>query len=91
VTIRRDAHGAPIAVAPAGWFVSLSGRGDRVLIGVARVPVGIDREPLAGDDVPWDMLTPDEAASLQALPQDAQSAAWLTRWTIKEAHAKLVG
>ncbi|WP_242095767.1 4'-phosphopantetheinyl transferase superfamily protein [Sphingomonas sp. CROZ-RG-20F-R02-07] len=91
VTIRRDAHGAPIVVAPAGWFVSLSGRSDRALIGVARVPVGVDREPLACGDVPWDMLTPDEAASLQALPPGSQSAAWLTRWTIKEAHAKLVG
>ncbi len=37
------------------------------------------------------MLTSTEAASLRLLPAPAQSRNWLRRWTIKEAHAKLIG
>nr|WP_232474261.1 4'-phosphopantetheinyl transferase superfamily protein [Sphingomonas sp. MA1305] len=37
------------------------------------------------------MLTADEAAAVRALPAPERPRAWLRRWTIKEAHAKLVG
>ncbi len=91
VRVTRSPTGAPIVAAPEGWYLSLSSRGGRALIGVARAPIAVDREIV--DDHPplWDMLTPTEAAALRRLPALAQPQAWLRRWTIKEAHAKLIG
>ncbi|MBE2990924.1 4'-phosphopantetheinyl transferase superfamily protein [Sphingomonas sp. CFBP 13603] len=91
VRLTRSPAGAPIVSAPGGWYLSLSSRGARALIGVARAPIAVDREVI--DDHPplWDMLTSTEAASLRRLPAPAQSRNWLRRWTIKEAHAKLIG
>ncbi len=91
VRVTRSPIGAPIVAAPEGWYLSLSSRGGRALIGVARAPIAVDREIV--DDHPplWDMLTPTEAAALRRLPALAQPQAWLRRWTIKEAHAKLIG
>ncbi|MEG3159042.1 4'-phosphopantetheinyl transferase superfamily protein [Sphingomonas sp. LB2R24] len=91
VRLTRSPAGAPIVSAPNGWYLSLSSRGARALIGVARAPIAVDREVV--DDHPplWDMLTSTEAASLRRLPAPPQPAAWLRRWTIKEAHAKLIG
>ncbi len=91
VRVTRSPTGAPIVAAPEGWYLSLSSRGGRALIGVALAPIAVDREIV--DDHPplWDMLTPTEAAALRRLPALAQPQAWLRRWTIKEAHAKLIG
>jgi len=91
VRLTRSPAGAPIVSAPGGWYLSLSSRGTHALIGVARQPIAVDREVV--DDHPplWDMLTPTEAASLRRLPALVQPQAWLRRWTIKEAHAKLIG
>ncbi len=91
VRLTRNPAGAPIVSAPGGWHLSLSSRGAHALIGAARQPIAVDREVI-DDHVPlWDMLTPAEAASLRCLPALAQPQAWLRRWTIKEAHAKLIG
>jgi 4'-phosphopantetheinyl transferase len=91
VRLTRSPAGAPIVSAPGGWYLSLSRRGARTLIGVARGPIAVDREVIY-DHVPlWDMLTPTEADALRHLPASAQPSAWLRRWTIKEAHAKLIG
>ncbi len=91
VRVTRSPTGAPIVASPDGWYLSLSSRGGRALIGVARAPIAVDRE-VADDHAPlWDMLTPTEADALRRLPALAQPQAWLRRWTIKEAHAKLVG
>lgn len=91
VRLTRSPAGAPIVSAPEGWYLSLSSRGAHALIGVARAPIAVDREII--DDHPplWDMLTQTEADALRRLPAHAQSSAWLRRWTIKEAHAKLIG
>ncbi len=91
VRVTRSPTGAPIVASPDGWYLSLSSRGGCALIGVARAPIAVDREIV--DDHPplWDMLTPTEAAALRRLPAPAQPRAWLRRWTIKEAHAKLIG
>ncbi|RMB54778.1 4'-phosphopantetheinyl transferase [Sphingomonas sp. PP-CE-3A-406] len=91
VRLTRSPAGAPIVSAPSGWYLSLSSRGAHALIGVARAPIAVDRE-VADDHPPlWDMLTPTEADALHRLPAPAQPQAWLRRWTIKEAHAKLIG
>ena len=91
VRLTRSPAGAPIVAAPEGWYLSLSSRGAHALIGAARQPIAVDREVI--DDHPplWDMLAPTEAASLRRLPEPVQPQAWLRRWTIKEAHAKLIG
>lgn len=91
VRLTRSPADAPIVSAPGGWYLGLSSRGARALIGVARAPIAVDREVV--DDHPplWDMLTPTEADALRRLPALARPQAWLRRWTIKEAHAKLIG
>ncbi len=91
VRVTHSSTGAPIVASPEGWYLSLSSRGERALIGVARAPIAVDREVV--DDHPplWDMLTPTEADALRRLHTLAQPQAWLRRWTIKEAHAKLIG
>lgn len=91
VGLSRSAAGAPRVTNPAGWHVGLTRRGGTCLIAAAMQPIAIDRETV--DDAPplWDMLTAAEAAELRALPPAERPLAWLRRWTIKEAHAKLIG
>lgn len=91
VRLTRSPAGAPIVSAPGGWYLSLSGRGAHALIGVARAPISVDREVIDDRAPLWDMLTPIETALLRRLPAPEQPPAWLRRWTIKEAHAKLIG
>jgi len=91
VRLIRSPAGAPIVSAPNGWYLSLSSRGAHALIGAARQPIAVDREVIDDHAPLWDMLTPTEADALRRLPALAQPQAWLRRWTIKEAHAKLVG
>ncbi len=91
VRLTRSPAGAPIVSVPGGWYLSLSRRGARALIGVARAPIAVDREVIDDHAPLWDMLTPTEADALRRLPALAQPHAWLRRWTIKEAHAKLIG
>ena len=91
VRLTRSPAGAPIVSAPGGWYLSLSSRGAHALIGVARQPVAVDREVIDDHAPLWDMLTKTEADALRHLSALAQPQAWLRRWTIKEAHAKLIG
>ncbi|MEG3084307.1 4'-phosphopantetheinyl transferase superfamily protein [Sphingomonas sp. PB2P12] len=91
VRLTHSPAGAPIVAAPNGWYLGLSSRGARALIGVARDPIAVDREVVDAHPPLWDMLTPTEADALRRLPAPAQPHAWLRRWTIKEAHAKLIG
>ncbi|WP_174286437.1 4'-phosphopantetheinyl transferase superfamily protein [Sphingomonas bacterium] len=91
VRLSRTSLGAPVVVTPAGWYISQSGRGGDWLIGASRQPIAVDREPL--DDAPplRDMLAPAEIQALDRLAPADQPLDWLRRWTIKEAHAKLIG
>ncbi|RZL51654.1 MAG: 4'-phosphopantetheinyl transferase superfamily protein [Sphingomonas sp.] len=91
VRLARTAAGAPRVAGPAGWYIGLSHRGTQCLIGAATRPIAVDRELV--DDAPplWDMLTEREGRDLRCLDPLGQPRAWLRRWTIKEAHAKLVG
>ena len=91
VRLARTAAGAPRVASPGGWHIGLSSRGGHCLIGVATRPIAVDRETI--DDAPplWDMLSAREAIDLRRLDTAVQPRAWLRRWTIKEAHAKLVG
>ncbi len=91
VRLTRSPAGAPIVSAPGGWYLSLSSRDAHALIGVARQPIAVDREVIDDHAPLWDMLTPTEATSLRSLPAPVQPQTWLRRWTIKEAHAKLIG
>ena len=89
VTLARSVTGQPKVASPPGWYLGIAGRGDMCLIAAARRPIAVDRETI--DDAPplWDMLTSAEAQAVRAAPDP--SRAWLRRWTIKEAHAKLIG
>jgi 4'-phosphopantetheinyl transferase len=87
----RTAAGAPSVLAPEGWHVSVAGRAPLALVGLARAPLGVDVEPLDTAPPLWDMLSPDEAEQVRALPTARQPQEWLRRWTAKEAHAKRLG
>lgn len=91
VTLARSSEGKPEVLSPNGWYISLSGRAGLCLIAAARQPVAVDRETI--DDRPplWDMMTAREAAEVRAACAPLQARQWLRRWTIKEAHAKLIG
>lgn len=95
VRVGRSAEGAPDVISPSGWYLSLSGRNQRCLIGVARVPIGVDMEFTGNaavcSDLMWDMMTPAEASAVRMLPASEGRLEWLRRWTAKEAHAKLIG
>ncbi|MGR6330242.1 4'-phosphopantetheinyl transferase family protein [Sphingomonas sp. XXL09] len=91
VRLARDVEGAPRVASPGGWHISLSRRDGICLVAAAAVPIAVDREIVDAAPPLWDMLTADEAAAVRALPAPERPRAWLRRWTIKEAHAKLVG
>lgn len=91
VRLARSPAGAPRVASPAGWHIGLSQRGGRCLIGAATQPIAVDRETIDNAPPLWDMLTANEVADLRRLSPPEQPRAWLRRWTIKEAHAKLVG
>lgn len=91
VRLARSSTGAPRVASPPGWHIGLSQRGGWCLIAVAATPIAVDREGIDSQPPLWDMLSPAEADALRALDPDDQPRAWLRRWTIKEAHAKLIG
>jgi phosphopantetheinyl transferase len=85
VVLGRTAAGAPMAVSPNGWHVSVAGRWPHALIGVSRAAVGVDLEPLNALPPPDDALTPQERVEATTAPER------LRRWVAKEAHAKALG
>jgi 4'-phosphopantetheinyl transferase len=91
VRLARTAAGAPRVASPGGWYVGLSHRGTHCLIGAATRPIAVDRELVDNAPPLWDMLTEREGRALRRLDPRVQPHAWLRRWTIKEAHAKLIG
>jgi 4'-phosphopantetheinyl transferase len=91
VRLERSDAGAPVVATPRGWHLGLSSRGSICLIGVATTPIAVDRELVEVAPPLWDMLTDSEARDLRQADTATQPREWLRRWTIKEAHAKLVG
>lgn len=91
VRLSRNAAGGPVVDSPDGWYLGLSARDGDCLIGVARRPIAVDREPLDQATPLRDMLTPSELSALDRLDPADRPLDWLRRWTIKEAHAKLLG
>ncbi|WP_010218207.1 4'-phosphopantetheinyl transferase family protein [Sphingomonas sp. PAMC 26621] len=91
VRLARSAAGAPRVLSPPGWYIGFAGRGGWSLVGAATRPIAVDRETVDGAAPLWDMLSATEVAALRALDSAEQPRAWLRRWTIKEAHAKLIG
>lgn len=87
IAFTRSSLGAPLLVAPAGWHVSVAGRGAEALIGVARMPIGVDLEQMLDTPLPADAMTAGERDALAAQgPRE-----WTACWVAKEAHAKRIG
>jgi 4'-phosphopantetheinyl transferase len=76
----------------ADLTVSLSHRGPYAAMAFSRAPIGVDLES-TGDfvHIPWNVLHHDEAAALEALPDDQRPLAFLRLWTVKEAYVKALG
>lgn len=87
IIIGRTALGAPQVLHPPGWHISLAGRFPHCLIGLSRLTIGVDIEPLDAEPPPEDSFTPTERLALQG----AKDITLITLWTAKEAHAKCLG
>ncbi|MFF4169612.1 4'-phosphopantetheinyl transferase family protein [Streptomyces sp. NPDC001744] len=86
-------HGKPYLRGHDVHF-SLSHSGDRALVAVAPVPVGVDVEAVPADAAVRDVasvLHPRERAELDALPAAARPAALARCWSRKEAALKATG
>lgn len=84
--------GQPMLSGPGGLHVSFAARDGFSLVGIAKRPLGVDLEgAIAPDAIPWNMLRPDEAEVLRALPETACVEAFLDLWTGKEAASKALG
>ena len=98
VQIVRPATGKPVLDAShrSPLHFSVSHARGTLLIGIAHRPLGVDvestidldRRPLEGV---LRYLTPNERATLQAIPAPQRAFATLTCWTRKEAYAKADG
>ncbi|MEV7373669.1 4'-phosphopantetheinyl transferase superfamily protein [Streptomyces sp. NPDC090301] len=87
-------HGKPHLPDHGDTHFSLSHAGDRVLVAVASVPVGVDVETVPADGVVRDVgtaLHPRERAELAALPVSARAGAFARCWARKEAALKATG
>ncbi|OYU48819.1 MAG: hypothetical protein CFE31_10305 [Rhizobiales bacterium PAR1] len=85
-------HGAPQFSNLPDLHISLSAREGHSLIGIAREPIGVDFErAIRVEAFPWNVMRPEEAAALRALPESQQSDAFLSFWTCKEAILKALG
>ncbi|MEV7672026.1 4'-phosphopantetheinyl transferase superfamily protein [Streptomyces sp. NPDC088752] len=86
-------HGKPYVQGHDVHF-SLSHSGDRILVAVAPVPVGVDVETVPADGLVRDLvgaLHPRERAELEALPDSGRPAAFARCWARKEAALKVSG
>lgn len=87
VRFRRTGLGAVDIVEPAGWYVSVAGRGAQFLIGAARASIGVDLEILVDEPLP-----PDQISDLERLHlAQASHRDWTLCWAAKEAHSKRLG
>ncbi|WP_010545308.1 4'-phosphopantetheinyl transferase family protein [Sphingomonas elodea] len=87
IAFTRSPLGAPQVIEPAGWHVSIAGRGAAALIGVSRRPIGVDLEEMLDAPLPDDAMTAREREGIaNAAPLD-----WTACWVAKEAHAKRIG
>lgn len=93
IRFRAAAGGKPrICAGRTTLFLSFAARGRWNLVGLARVPIGIDIE-FAPDEamIPWNILREDERALLRRHPPGERGRAFVRLWTAKEAALKAVG
>lgn len=91
IRLAADARGKPV-VEGAPLHLSFSARDNLGLIGVGRMPLGIDYEPtLPPAGIPWNLLRAEECEALRALAEEARSGAFLSLWRAKEAALKALG
>ena len=90
VAIAAGPLGAPVVKAPVGWWMSAAARWPRLIVAVARQPIGVDIE-VAAEPLPDDLLTLRERRHMTALRADERPLASASAWASKEAHAKWTG
>lgn len=92
VVVRYGEAGRPLIAAPGpALFCSVSARGDMAGLALSTRPVGIDLEIMQDGAIPWAVLTPQETAHLELLPEPDRTQAFLHVWTLKEAYLKSLG
>lgn len=98
VQLEESAHGRPMLSAPHhdSFGFNWTHSSDQALIAIARgITPGIDLERLRRHPravaIARRYFSPDEAASLEALPENQRDRAFLELWTAKEAVLKALG
>lgn len=94
VEIERAPDRPPIVGRPlgAGLYLSTASRGGLAALAAAPGPVGTDVEILELDAaIPWNVLHPEEAASLKALAGRPQAMGFTRLWSLKESYVKALG
>ncbi len=90
----RTAHGQPMLRRHPGWRFSLSHSGEYAVCVLDDAPVGIDIEqlrPVQALPLAKRFFTPDEAALLEAMPEQERQDAFFRLWTAKESVLKAQG
>ncbi|GAA4896397.1 4'-phosphopantetheinyl transferase family protein [Streptomonospora salina] len=94
---RPEPHGKPLPAGPAaGWEISISHSGDRVLLALTHgTPVGADVEQIAPgrdtDGLVDYCLRPRERGDLDRLPEGRRTEGFFGYWARKEALLKATG
>ncbi len=89
-----EAHLIPEAYLPfdPGLHLGFSARDGMSLVGIARQRIGVDLEgEIAADAIPWNILRPDEAATIKSMPDHEHPQAFVRLWSLKEAFLKASG
>lgn len=84
----------PPEVHGSGLYFSLSHGGDKVAIVFARVPVGVDVEPVPSSDIVKEvsgLMHPRERVQMSELAPDGWPTAFARCWTRSEAYLKATG
>lgn len=95
VPLAREPGGRPFLRGAEHLFFSLSHSGERALVAVADVVVGVDVERVRpvprAEGIARRVLHPETVATLGALPMSDYVRSFLDAWTQREAHVKAVG
>ncbi len=86
-------NGKPAFPQARNLHFNISHSGQWVVCALATVPVGVDVERLrkVNPSLAERFFSPDEVATLRALPEEMQTEKFIQLWTLKESFLKAIG
>lgn len=91
--VRHGKNGKPYLADAKGFYFNLSHSGDYAMLAVSDAEIGCDIEQIrpVGQRVMKRVLTPDEYALLEAVPEADRDARFFRYWVAKESFMKACG